>query len=67
MPLIIPKAESIAALLLALISTIPKPSTSSMLILAPLFSCIPWIILPPGPMIAPINSLATRKVSMRGV
>ena len=37
-----------------------------MVIVAPLSSCICWIILPPGPMIAPINSFGISSVSIRG-
>ena len=55
-----------ASLLGALTWIFPTPSNSSMVIVAPVSSCICWIILPPGPIIAPINSLGISKASIRG-
>ena len=46
--------------------TCPLPSVSSIVIVAPVSSCICWIILPPGPMIAPMNSFGISKASIRG-
>ena len=66
MALILPSAASIASLLGAEICTLPTPSASSMVIVAPVSSCICWIILPPGPITAPINSLGISIWMMRG-
>ena len=59
-------ASSIHFLLVPAISIRPTPSTSSIVIVAPVSSCIPWIIFPPGPIMAPMNSLGIVIVSMRG-
>ena len=37
-----------------------------MVIVAPVSSCICWMIFPPGPMTAPMNSFGISKASMRG-
>ena len=53
-------------LLVPAISILPMLSTSSIVMVAPVSSCIPWIIFPPGPMTAPMNSLGMVIVSIRG-
>ncbi|MNY24204.1 hypothetical protein D3C86_1579050 [compost metagenome] len=47
--------------------TTPVSPTSSMLISAPVVRWISWIILPPGPITAPINSRSMISCSIRGV
>ena len=66
MALILPRAASMASLLGAETCTLPTPSVSSMVIVAPVSSCICWIILPPGPITAPMNSLGISNWMIRG-
>ena len=66
MPLMIRIASSMLFLLVPAISIRPTPSVSSMVIVAPVSSCMPWMIFPPGPMIAPMNSFGIVIVSIRG-
>ena len=54
------------SLLGPLTCTLPTPSTSSMVMVAPVSSCICWIIFPPGPITAPINSFGISICTMRG-
>ena len=66
MPFILAIAASMLSLLGAEICTCPLPSASSMVIVAPVSSCICWIIFPPGPITAPINSLGMSILTIRG-
>ena len=65
-PLIALIAASIVSLFVPEISILPTPSTSSIVITAPVFSWIPWMIFPPGPITAPMNSLPIVIDSIRG-
>ena len=66
MALILPRAASMLSLLGALTCTLPTPSISSMVMVAPVSSCICWIIFPPGPITAPMNSLGISICTIRG-
>ena len=46
--------------------TLPTPSTSSMVMVVLVSSCICWIIFPPGPITAPIYSFGISNSTMRG-
>ncbi len=68
MALILARAASMLALSLEAISTRPIPSfsSSSMEMVEPVSSWIPWITLPCGPITAPIISFGISMVMMRG-
>ena len=64
--LILASAASMLSLLGADTCTLPTPSSSSMVMVAPVSSCICWIIFPPGPITAPINSFGISSATIRG-
>ena len=64
--LIFAMAASMLSLFGADTCTLPTPSISSMVMVAPVSSCICCIIFPPGPITAPMNSLGISNASMRG-
>ena len=66
MALILAMAASMLSLSGPLTCTLPTPSVSSMVITVLVSSCICWIIFPPGPMTAPMNSFGMSKATMRG-
>ena len=66
MALILRMAASMLSLLGADTCTLPTPSTSSMVMVVPVSSCICCIIFPPGPITAPMKSLGISNCSMRG-
>ena len=72
MPLIHSIAFCMFSLLTEAMSTtpsvrlVPGIGSSSMLIVVPVSFWIFWIVSPPFPMIAPINSAATLSCSIRG-
>ena len=63
MPLIRAIALSIASLFGAATSMLPWSPSSSMVTIAPDCSWMPWMIFPPGPMTAPMNSFGITNVS----